>query len=156
MLALPHAIANFGLIPGILMLVIGAVNMYISLYCFTILLDRYQSSIYSELAKKVMGSSWEKFVHFIFSFYLFGTLIGYLLVGKLFIFKLAQSQLINHFKMNLNEIDQKLSILILLVVATFTLPFNLLNSVNKLKSILIRLSKVWNVHSDIHSIRHCY
>lgn len=34
MLSLPHAIANFGLIPGMFMVVVGAGNIYISLNVF--------------------------------------------------------------------------------------------------------------------------
>ena len=55
MLALPHAFSNMGLLPGILMVFIGAYNMYFSLKLFTDLLVLIKPSDYSTLGEIIGG-----------------------------------------------------------------------------------------------------
>ena len=84
MLALSKSIASYGYIPGIIMLFIGASNLYIGLYCFRYLMFKYpRAGIYSELVGQVLGRRSEKMLNWIFLIYVWGSLIAYVLVCKL-------------------------------------------------------------------------
>lgn len=86
MLALSSAIASFGYILGISMLFIGALNLFLGLHCFKKLMFEYKSAkIYSELVKEMVGEKLEAAVNWIFIIYVWGTLIGYILVSHTFI-----------------------------------------------------------------------
>lgn len=60
MLTLSSAIANFGYIMGISMLFLGAINIFLGLYCFKSLMFKYPSAkIYSELVEQILGEKAE-------------------------------------------------------------------------------------------------
>ena len=84
MLALPQAIGNFGFISGALMLIVGATNLALGLYCFLFLIFKFPNSqIYSQLVDNLLGSRWASFTNLIFLFHVWCSLVAYILVGKL-------------------------------------------------------------------------
>ena len=84
MLALPQAIGNFGYVPGGLMLVLGAANLALGLYCFSFLMLKFPGSqIYSQLVDCLLGMRWASFTNTLFILHVWSSLVAYSLVGKL-------------------------------------------------------------------------
>lgn len=84
MLSLSSSLANFGYLIGISMFFIGAGNLYLGLYCFKYLMFKYpKTKVYSDLVREILGKKWEIIVNWIFTGYVFLSLIAYILVSKL-------------------------------------------------------------------------
>lgn len=127
MLTLPHAIANFGVIPGVLMIIIGAGNMYLSLRLFSDLLMYVKPADYASLGEIIMGSRMKKLISAIFIVYGCGCLIGYSVVI---------SQILNsmfRYFFGLNQENFWLQLLCFFIESLIIFPFSLFENTAKLR-----------------------
>lgn len=136
LLALPHAIAHFGYIPGILMLFISAANIRISLKYYSLILRRYKCGSFSEMAKKGLNSAWGGVVNYVFSFYVWGTLTGYILVSKSMIELVSDGVFVRYYGQGFLAFKERFGFLYFFVPACICLPFNFLGNCDRLKGIL--------------------
>ena len=135
MLALSQAIAHFGYVPGTAMLIIGAVNLLIGLYCFKFLIFNYpETKIYSQLVQSILGDFWAKVINWVFIIYIWGSLIAYILVAQLFIQDLSKP-IFDHFEISQSDYVTYWSFWVYVVLATLCLPFNLKRTSDALKPI---------------------
>ena len=136
LLALPHAIAHFGLIFGIGMIFIAAINIRISLKCYSLILRRYECNTFSEMAKNGLNYGWGVAVNYIFSVYCWGTLTGYILVSKSMIELLTDPIFLKIYGDSFLNFKERFSFLYFFIPASMCLPFNLLANCDRLKWIL--------------------
>ena len=84
MLALPAALKCTGLIMGTVLMIAAAGSLYLSLYCFCFLFEKYKNCrSYSELAELVNGKAMGVIVNYIFLIYVSCSLISYILIRSL-------------------------------------------------------------------------
>ncbi|KAH9124410.1 hypothetical protein AeMF1_004823 [Aphanomyces euteiches] len=77
-LSLPYALEQVGLVMGIVLLVLGGLLAYFSLYLLVVCSDLSKETSYMTLANLTSGSRLSMFVQLVISLNLFGTSVGYL------------------------------------------------------------------------------
>ena len=80
-LAIPKSIACWGVVPGLLMVLIAALNAGMAMNLLSVTCAKYKEiNYYPKMVEALMGKKWGYLLGFVLSTYLFGSLIAYHLV----------------------------------------------------------------------------
>lgn len=123
MLTLSAALSAYGWVFGTLMFIYSGFNLFVGLSCFKSLLMSYQSAtIYSTLVENVVGKKASVLLNLMFLLYVFGVLIGFILVCNNLLTDVMFIPIENAIGITSENGQYWMKLVTIMILATLTIP----------------------------------